>query len=231
MDANSIPFTLSFFAGARQLFHYMGLMNDAKSYNNDSKYQFFDLGSGGGRLVIQSFLELPAVYKSVGVELSPSRHDIAVQTWKNLIENGDALRIRKLAEQSWGGRSMVEQHEQDNNHNILSRLELHKGDLFDLDISHATHIYVSSLCFSDDMLVRLVGKIEREGKALQIVASLRLLPIINEYGSENGDFKLARLGSNPWMEYVEMSWTKAARGDGCRVYLYAVKNVMDEVNS
>ncbi len=79
-------------------------MNDAKSYNlDDSKHQFFDLGSGGGRLVIQSFLELPSVYKSVGIELSPTRHKIAVQTWTNLVQTGDAMRIRTLAEKSLGG--------------------------------------------------------------------------------------------------------------------------------
>jgi hypothetical protein len=195
----------------------MGLMNDALSYNNDSKYQFFDLGSGGGRLVIQSFLELPFVYKSVGIELSPSRHKIAIQTWTNLVQNGDALRIRKLAEKSWGSHYL----EQDDA--TVSGVELHEGDLFDLDISQATHLYISSLCFSEDMLVRIVEKIEREGIALQIVASLRLLPLPYDRGSENLSSKRVRLGRNPWMEYVEMSWTKA-RGDGCRVYLYTVIN-------
>lgn len=224
IGGNSIKFiSLSLCdVGARQIFHYMGLMNDAISYNNDSKYQFFDLGSGGGRLVIQSYLELPSVYKSVGIELSPSRHKIAIQTWTNLVENGDALRIRKLAEKSWG-RHYV--HSIDD-HAIESGVELHEGDLFYLDISQATHLYISSLCFSEDMLVRIVEKIEREGVALQIVASLRLLPFVDDRGSEHLSSKRVRLGRNPWMEYVEMSWTKA-RGDGCRVYLYTVTNVED----
>lgn len=190
-------------------------MNDAKSYNlDDSKHQFFDLGSGGGRLVIQSFLELPSVYKSVGIELSPTRHKIAVQTWTNLVQTGDAMRIRTLAEKSLGGDSG-----QPNDTAIESGVELHEGDLFDLDISQATHLYVSSLCFAEDTLVRIVKKIEREGVALQIVASLRLLPSVDD--REIVSLKRVSLGRHPWMEYVEMSWTKA-RGDGCRVYLYTV---------
>ncbi len=191
-------------------------MNDAKSYNrDDSKYQFFDLGSGGGRLVIQSFLELPSVNKSVGIELSPTRHKIAIQTWNNLVQTGDAIRIRALAEKSfcddYSGYPNVTA--------IESGVELHEGDLFDLDISQATHLYVSSLCFAEEMLLRIAEKIEREGVALQIVASLRLLPSVHD--PENVSLKRVSLGRNPWMEYVEMSWTKA-RGGGCRVYLYTV---------
>jgi hypothetical protein len=202
----------------------MGLMNDSISYNNDSKYQFFDLGSGGGRLVIQSFLELPSVYKSVGIELSPSRHKIAIQTWNDLVQNGDALRIRTLAEKSWGGNDV----KYSNDITIVSGVELYEGDLFDLDISQATHLYISSLCFSEDMLVRIVEKIEREGVALQIVASLRLLPLVDNRSLEHVSSKRVSLGRNPWMEYVEMSWTKA-RGDGCRVYLYTVTKNADGV--
>lgn len=199
-------------------------MNDSISYNNDSKYQFFDLGSGGGRLVIQSFLELPSVYKSVGIELSPSRHKIAIQTWNDLVQNGDALRIRTLAEKSWGGNDV----KYSNDITIVSGVELYEGDLFDLDISQATHLYISSLCFSEDMLVRIVEKIEREGVALQIVASLRLLPLVDNRSLEHVSSKRVSLGRNPWMEYVEMSWTKA-RGDGCRVYLYTVTKNADGV--
>lgn len=202
----------SYFEGARQLFYHMGL-TDMKEHEKQS-YQFFDLGSGGGRLVIQSHLELPSLYKSVGIELSPSRHKIALQTWTELVESGDALRIRKMAEQSWGAKS-------DRNNN-KSTVELHEGDLFKLDISQATHIYVSSLCFTEDMLERLVGKIEREGTSLQVVASLRTLPLLDD--NDEDRIKRVVLGDSPWMEFVEMSWTKA-RGDGCPVYFYSVKKL------
>ncbi|KAL7540126.1 hypothetical protein ACHAXR_010943 [Thalassiosira sp. AJA248-18] len=207
--------------GARQLFHHMGLTKNTANANMNSKpnYQFFDLGSGGGRLVLQSHLELPSVFKSVGIELSPSRHNIAVQTWENLVESGDALRIRKLAERSWGMKTDSD----------ISTVKLHEGDLFELDISQATHLYLASLCFSEDMLERLVDKIAREGTSLQIVASLRVLPLLQDGKVQTDEAKIKHvsLGSDPWMEFVEMSWTKA-RGDGCPVYFYSVKNINDE---
>jgi hypothetical protein len=196
----------------------MGLTNDAKSHANERpSYQFFDLGSGFGRLVIQSNLELPSVFKSVGIELFPSRHKIAAQTWDDLTQNGDASRIRTLAVKSWG----IEEDDK----NIASTVDLNEGDLFELDISRATHIYVSSLCFSEDMMKRLLAKIELEGISLQIVASLRPFPSSrNENKNAHGAIKKrATLGSNPWKEYIEMSWTKA-RGDGSPVYLYSVKH-------
>ena len=217
--------------GARQLFYHLGLTSHPHtSSNNKPNFQFFDLGSGGGRLVIQSHLELPSLSKSVGIELSPSRHAIAVRTWKELVSNGDAERIRRLAERSWG--IVNEDH-------VLSTVELLEGDLFELDISQATHIYVSSLCFSEDMLERLVEKIETEGKSLQYLASLRLLPLTNYSNLHDGnnnvdgnvgknkDIKrIVELGRNPWMNFVEMSWTKA-RGDGCPVYFYSTKKLAE----
>lgn len=222
--------------GARQLFHHMGLLTHNNNHrkvafesnrkNERPKYHFYDLGSGGGRLVIQSYLELPSVVKSVGIELSPSRHKIATRTWDDLVRNGDASRIRKLAIKSWDITNEEEQQNDELDHTIAlsSNVILHEGDLFGLDISQATHLYVSSLCFTDDMLERLVTKIEDEGVSLQIVASLRRLPT-----SSNIDMNVSRvkskrvvsLGSKPWTEYIEMSWTKA-RGDGCQVYFYSV---------
>ena len=198
--------------GARQLFYQMGLTNNAEK---NPRYQFYDLGSGGGRLVIQSHLEIPSLSRSVGIELSPSRHKIALDTWENLMQTGDAARIRNLAEKSWGVES---------NSQIKPTVELHEGDLFKLDISQVTHMYVSSLCFSDDMLERLVDKIEMEGKSLQIVASLRMLP---KSKRDQARIKQFELGNAPWQEFIEMSWTKA-RGDGCPVYFYSVKNANDE---
>ena len=193
--------------GARQLFRHIGLTADA-TQNEHPEYQFFDLGSGGGRLVVQAHLEMPSVVKSVGVELSHSRHKAAASMWGELKESGEARRIRAAAEESWGlGRSKTD-----------PTVELHEGDLYALDISEATHIYVSSLCFSEDMLERLVEKIELEGGRLQVLASLRLLPLSKSDGRRN----IRRLGRNPWSEFVEMSWTKG-RGEGCPIYFYSAE--------
>jgi hypothetical protein len=135
-----------------------------------------------------------------------------------------------LAIKSWYINEKEQQQQNDEVDVVLlsSNVILHEGDLFGLDISQATHLYISSLCFTDDMLKRLVTKIEDEGVSLQIVASLRRLPTT----ANNADMNISRvkikrvsLGSNPWTEYLEMSWTKA-RGDGCQVYFYSVKNAL-----
>lgn len=178
---------------------------------NNPNYQFFDLGSGGGKLVLQSHLELPSIHRSVGIELSPTRHSVAMRRYQDLISNGDIDRIQQLAFKTWGWDY------------ITPVIELNEGDLFELDINQATHMYLSSLCFSEDMLERVVHKIETEGSSLQIVASLRLLPL-SQSGNDAGREKtIAKLGDNTWQEFIEMSWNRG--GDGCPVYFYAVKQL------
>lgn len=153
----------------------MGLYND-----KETNHQFFDLGSGGGKLVIQSSLELPSVSRSVGIELSPTRHKIASQRLNELKLSGDFDRIKKLANEAWGVKGKR-----------AAVVDLCEGDLFHLDISKATHIYVSSLCFSEEMLQQLVDKLENEGSMLQCVASLRMLPL-----SRDSIGKVIQLGIN-----------------------------------
>ena len=56
-------------------------------------------------------------------------------------------------------------------------LNLFQGDLFQMDISTATHIYIASLCFTDEMMSMLSTKISNEGgDQLQYVATLKPLP-------------------------------------------------------
>ena len=177
-------------------------------------HRFVDLGSGGGRLVIQAHLELPSVATSVGIELSPSRHAVALETWRELARSGEAGRIRRLAERSWGVTSEAR---------TASTVQLHEGDLFELDLAGATHVYVASLCFTPEMLARLLDKLEREGISLQVVATLKPFPRqdarAQRDGGQDGRTRLIELAPDPRIEYVEMSWTKA-RGDGCPVYFY-----------
>jgi hypothetical protein len=204
--------------GARQLFYHMGLStpNRRTIHDGNSKLQFFDLGSGGGRLVLQSHLELPSVCRSVGIELSPTRHEIAMRRLNELLLGGTIERIRALAHKSWGWKT---------GGSSSAVVDLYEGDLFELDIMKATHMYLSSLCFSESMLERVVDKIEMEGHSLQIVASLRLLPQqksgdYSEKKDEHDKARVVRLGENPWIEFIEMTWT---RGDGCPVYFYSIK--------
>jgi len=178
--------------GARQLFRYMNLISSKDMYEdskNDNGYAesdrfiFVDLGCGSGKLLLQAYMELPRLKRAFGVELASTRYDAAVRALDNL--KVDAKEIRM---------SMT---------NADADLDIYEGDLFQLDLSSVTHIYVASLCFTEDMMNRLEKKVVDEGNNLQCIATLK-------------PFK--SLG-NPRTKYVEMSWTKAF-GNGCAVYFY-----------
>lgn len=139
--------------GARQLFYFMGMTDDASSSTtSDYNIVFCDLGMGRGKLVVQALLELERVDKSIGVELSHMRQQAAVLAWQTLISQHAAL----------DGTS---QH----------RLGLHQGDFFDQDLTNATHVYVASLCFTDTMMQDLEHKLKVLPK-LKCVASLKKFP-------------------------------------------------------
>jgi SAM-dependent methyltransferase len=185
--------------GARQLFSYMKLRSDIstlqssnkkmESINDETKISFVDLGCGTGRLLVQAYLELPTVCNFLGIELSKARYSMAAYAWKELQDNATVVR-----------------HEGDA---VNATLQFLHGDLFDLDVSAATHIYVASLCFTDNMMIRLGDKLIQEGKSLQCIATLKPFPL----QCNNA------LGGEPIRQYVEMTWTKS-RGQGCTVYFY-----------
>ena len=97
----------------------------------DSSINVYDLGSGVARLVIQMVLDNPAaINKSVGVELSKERHDVA----------SSALSRIRVSDYS---------------SELLSKVELSNADALKSDFSDATHIYISSLCFPRSVLEAL----------------------------------------------------------------------------
>ena len=164
--------------GARQLFHHMGLLNTmSKTYD----VVFVDLGSGAGKLVVQAYLELERLRRAVGIEAVPSRHDAAVRAREKLVKTREVA----LANGS---------------------LELVQGDLFEMDLSDATHVYAASLCFTDDMMDRLTQKLATEAPRLRCAATLKAFPE-------------ETLGKPSFSEFLEMSWTKPF-GHGCQVYFY-----------
>lgn len=205
--------------GARQLFDYMGMTqaativsstlgassnmqsNNLRSNGERDEMVFVDLGSGAGKLVAQSYMELPRISRGVGVELAPSRHEAAIHSWGTLQSTGLADELRSEAI--------------DNNAKDLAvrntSVDLIQGDLFDIDLSEATHIYVASLCFTDAMMMRLEEKLATEASPskLSTVASLKKFPQ-----------RTPAFRSDPRIEHVEMSWTKP-QGRGCVVYFYS----------
>lgn len=115
---------------------------------------FYDLGSGVGKVAVQVYLEVP-VKKSVGIELSKTRHDCGESVVKKLRQEG---RIQR-------GRSLL----------------LVCDDILAHTYKDATHIYTASLCFSDEFMEKLTAHLAHGKKGL-MVASLRVLP--EGYGFE-----------------------------------------------
>jgi hypothetical protein len=161
--------------GVRQLFHHMGMTSPIRK----TDMAFIDLGSGAGKLVAQAYLELKHLKYAVGVELAPSRHEAALVAKSKL------------------------SHRLASNEEITpsSKLEFIEGDLFQTNLSDATHIYVSSLCFTQEMMQQLEEKLKSEACNVECVASLK---------------RFSDMGK-PSIEYVEMSWTKP---NGSPVYFY-----------
>ncbi len=187
--------------GARQLFDYMNLYSDE---NDAEPLVFVDLGCGTGKLLIQAFMELPSLQRIIGVELAPSRCEIARKAWADL--QTEAKNARTMHARSDLLEDVVD-----------IDLDIIEGDMFELDVSSVTHMYIASLCFTDDMMEKLGEKLSEEAKNLRCVASLKPFPeafharLFQERGGESGN--------GPRKRYIEMSWTQY-RGAGSIVYFY-----------
>jgi len=223
--------------GTRQLFHYMNMIPYLQNKECTS-IQFVDLGSGNGKLVVQAYMEVPALSLARGIELSPSRSAVAKRAWE--VIKGEAAAIRASGNNDKrcdDDDAMIRdgkprRQQQPNLPYDDTKVEFHEGDLFELDISQTTHIYVASLCFTDDMMERLVRKINDEAHCLQCVATLKQFPTTVPYPSSSSlQSPNSRLfsGDKVRREFVEMSWTKP-RGQGCAVYFYDIKCITGMVD-
>lgn len=162
---------------------------------------FFDLGSGVGKLAAQVWLEFPSVVASTGVELSVQRAATASAAWASLREGGRAAELRAAARALLAGGAAA------GGGGATEGLRLVQGSMFDVDLSEATHIYVSSLCFSNQMLQRLVALLAAAAPQLQAVASLRRFPDdVPGFG-------------NAVLVQAQMSWTVRSGGTN-NVYIY-----------
>ncbi|CAJ1339453.1 unnamed protein product [Effrenium voratum] len=184
--------------GARLLAEEWGLCSSTESV-------FADLGSGVGTPPVfsydrkqvseaaQAYLEWP-VLRSRGVELSVSRHRRALEAWEALLLSEEAYELRR---QALGLRGISREPDP------LEEVQLLQGDLLDADISDVTHIYLSSLCFSESMMFEVAHKLQKEAVHLRGLASLRPLP---------------RAGGAARLLELPMSWSQ--RGKGSITYLY-----------
>ena len=162
--------------GARQLAAEMGI-SSAKAKGREGII-FYDLGSGVARLVVQMVLDNPvAISKSVGVELSKERHDVA---------SSALSRMRSSEYKS----------------DLLSKVELANADALEYDFSDATHIFISSLCFPRQVLeelqdivltlddVRVVAALNRLDKPESSGWEVKDVPVQMTWGS--GSAKIYR---------------------------------------
>ena len=101
------------------------LLSELRITTNDILY---DLGSGVGKFVVHAYLATPA-RKVVGVELSPTRHNLAMGV-------RDAL-------------SMMDGLDDERT------LKFQKENIIDTDLSDATIIYMCSTCFEHSFMKQL----------------------------------------------------------------------------
>lgn len=108
---------------------------------------FYDLGSGIGRIVFLITNLIPGL-TSKGIELVKERHDTAMVAYNNL-----------------------------NDVSLQKRVEFINGSLFDKTLTDAAWIFISNLCFSDELNETLSKKFETElqpGTLISFSKSLNL---------------------------------------------------------
>ena len=168
------------------------------------------MGSGTGKVVLQVYMQVPQLFKAVGIELSPTRHAAAARALEQVSLGLVSTRARLDMLSSESVRQLT----------VNDDIHLLEGDLFSIDLSDATHIWIASLCFPRDMMEQLAHKIVKETRVtttetatgsrsrstLQCIATLQASPLLDEMFGE------------PRVEFVEMTWTKP-RG-GASVYFY-----------
>ena len=127
---------------------YNGLESILNSINCKDKV-FFDLGSGKGNVVINSIKIKPSLKKSIGIELSKKRYEEAFKNLNSLINN-EKFKIQFL------------------NNDILSN---------DINLNDADIIYISNLCFSDDVNRQIAHKLDNEIKSGTLIFCSKKLPL------------------------------------------------------
>lgn len=180
--------------GVRQLSGFLGL-------NEATEASFVDLGAGVGKAVVQIYLEYPRVRRVLGVELSPGR----AKNGREVLEELRAGALHLLRRRALLGQALEEGMIADPL-TSAGEVEFVEGDMFQVDLRHATHVYMASTSWCPSMLRKLADKLLKEATNLQAAASLKRLPE-GLPGFEEVDAQL------------QTSWTKRDPA-GSRVYIY-----------
>lgn len=115
---------------------------------------FYDLGCGAGKAIIAAALSPVRFSKVVGVELLPGLCELARKAAARLreIQNADMLPDDYCS----GGSS-------------YSPVEVVQGDMLQVDWSHADVMYLSSICFSDELMMGLAERARRLKPGTRII--------------------------------------------------------------
>lgn len=95
---------------------------------------FIDLGSGKGSVIINVANNYPQIKEIIGIELDPERHQIAKERVKNEVSKKNQKKIKLI-----------------------------NGDILkDLNYSNCDLVYISNLCFSQEINDKISQKLNNE---------------------------------------------------------------------
>jgi hypothetical protein len=161
-------------------------------FNSDEKRDYFiDFGSGRGKLPL--FMGDKVNKKSIGIELVAERHE-------------SAIKLKDDLSKKWP--------------TITNKVELIGGDMFKyLDSINKTTfespvlIWISNLCFGDDITSKLFNKLIEKMPSNSIIGSSKV-----PFAIPSEIEPLIAEGTNNTVS-VPMSWSK-----GSSIYIYKIKN-------
>jgi len=136
---------------------------------------FVDLGSGEGNVVLNAIKLYPQLQMGIGIELSKSRHERAIEKLEN----------SKLKDKN--------------------KVKFFNEDILDdgWDYSDFDIIYISNLCFPEDVNVKIAEKIKKEcKKGTQIFCSKPLPPI--DGGNKISEFNVCQT----WTQESKINYYK-----------------------
>ncbi|MGK3757723.1 MAG: hypothetical protein ACI8RD_010037, partial [Bacillariaceae sp.] len=176
-----------------------------KNADDDDEIIFYDLGSGVARLVTQIYIDQPdRVTKAIGIELAKDRHDIGIQALDGIIQ--EQLLSNNINNNNNNNKdgTLLAHTDHDNNNkddteSIVTTqfpVQLIHGDVVEKDLlDSTTHVYISSLCFPENVLLAVQEKLIRLPN-IRVIAALNRLDLIYQQKEE-------------WEErdvFVQMSW-------------------------
>lgn len=132
----------------------------------------YDLGSGLGKAVMSAAITLPFA-RCIGVELLEYRHRMAVDRLQVMLATGDrgleSLPVRLQPDDPLelpGGSLTTARHLLD----IRSRIEFVEKDMFEVDVSDASLVFMNSTCFGSFMHL-IADKLARELREKTLVST------------------------------------------------------------